>query len=166
MIDIEIDALTNSILHAPSNQIFETQVIEVQSNDLQNLQKWNFNWLSEKNKFQVFKLSTFKEPETIQGLISLKIERGFIYVSLVENAPVNIGKNQLYKGVAGNLFAFACKISFENGLDGYVGFDAKTDLIEHYRKSLNAKLIGSQRMIIETPEAFILVKKYFKNFSL
>jgi hypothetical protein len=139
--------------------------VEVSTQDLQNLQAWNFNWASEKHNFDVSKLTTTLEPDTIQGLISWKIERGFIYVSLIENAPLNIGKNQIYKGVAGNLFGFACKKSFENGFDGFIAFDAKTSLIEHYKKSLNAQLVGGQRMVIENRDALSLVKKYFKNFK-
>lgn len=60
-----------------------------------------------------------------------------IYMDLLENAPFNLGRNKLYEGVAGNLVAYACKISFQNGFDGYVSFTAKTQLIEHYQKSLN-----------------------------
>jgi hypothetical protein len=165
MVNIEIDILTNSILHAVSDEVFETQVEDASSHDLKNLQDWNFNWTSEKHNFTISKLSTILEPETIQGLISWKIERGFIYVSLIENAPFNVGKKQIYKGVAGNLFAFACKQSFENGFDGFIAFDAKTNLIEHYKKSLNAQLVGGQRMVIENRDALSLVKKYFKNFK-
>jgi hypothetical protein len=129
MVNIEIDILTNSILHAVSNEVFETHVEDASTHDLQNLQDWNFNWVSEKHNFAISKLSTISEPETIQGLISWKIERGFIYVSLIENAPFNVGQKQIYKGVAGNLFAFACKTSFEHNFDGFIAFDAKTNLI-------------------------------------
>ena len=35
--------------------------------------------------------------------------------------------------------------------------------IKHYKNTLNAKLVGSQRMIIDTSAANILIGKYFKN---
>ncbi len=84
-------------------------------------------------------------------------------MDLLENAPFNLGRSKLYEGVAGNLVAYACKISFQHGFDGYVSFTAKTRLVEHYQKTLNAITFGGQLMIINTLAANILVDKYFKN---
>ncbi|MEI6696638.1 MAG: hypothetical protein WCO13_11270 [Bacteroidota bacterium] len=75
---------------------------------------------------------------------------------------VNIGKHKIYEGVAGNLVAYACKISFQKDFDGYVAFTAKTKLIEHYEQTLGAYHFKNQRMIIETKAAKVLVEKYFK----
>jgi hypothetical protein len=61
------------------------------------------------------------------------------------------------------LFAFACKISEENNFDGYVSFIAKTELIEHYRNSLGAKLVSNQSMIIDEIAAKKLITRYFKK---
>jgi hypothetical protein len=82
---------------------------------------------------------------------------------LLESSPFNIGKNKVYEGVAGNLVAYACKLSFQKGFEGFVGFTAKTKLIEHYEKTLRAYHFKNQRMIIETKSAKFLVEKYFKN---
>jgi hypothetical protein len=38
---------------------------------------------------------------------------------LIESAPFNKGKNKVYAGVPGNLVAFACKLSFQRGFEGY-----------------------------------------------
>ncbi|MFT4154821.1 hypothetical protein [Parafilimonas sp.] len=84
-------------------------------------------------------------------------------MNLLENATFNLGRNKLYEGVAGNLVAYACKISFQHGFSGYVSFTAKTRLIEHYRKTLNAITFGGQLMIINTIAANVLIDKYFKN---
>ncbi len=84
-------------------------------------------------------------------------------MNLVESAPFNIGRNKLYEGVPGNLVAFACKHSFQRGTDGFVAFDAKTKLIEHYEKTLDAVHFRGQRMIIPTHSAQILIDKYFKS---
>ncbi len=84
---------------------------------------------------------------------------------LIESANFNKGRNKLYKGVAGNLVAYGCKISFEKRYDGVVSFVAKSQLIEHYQQTLGAKIFRSgNRMFIDTREALILVKQYFKNF--
>ena len=82
---------------------------------------------------------------------------------MLESAPFNIGKHKIYEGVAGNLVAYACKISFQKGFEGFVSFTAKTKLIEHYAKTLGAYHFKNQRMIIDTQAAKILVKKYFKT---
>jgi len=87
-------------------------------------------------------------------------------MDLIESAKFNKGKSKLYRGVAGNLVAFACKLSFEKGYDGVVSFIAKTQLIKHYEQILSAKLFGGNRMFIDTREAFILTTKYFKDFTL
>ncbi len=50
-------------------------------------------------------------------------------------------------------------------LDGLVSFIAKTQLIEHYRLTLGAKIFAGNRMFIDTPEALTLVTKYFKDFD-
>ncbi|WP_230383862.1 hypothetical protein [Pedobacter endophyticus] len=83
-------------------------------------------------------------------------------MDLLENAPFNLGSNKLYEGVAGNLVAYVCKTSFENGFESYVSFTAKTRLIAHYQKTLNAIVLGGQLMIINTLAANILIDKYFK----
>jgi hypothetical protein len=102
-------------------------------------------------------------PGIIQGLLSFTLEPDHIYMHLLENAPFNIGQNKLYEGVAGNLVAHACKVSFQQGFDGFVGFTAKTKLIDHYQKTLGAYTLGGHRMIIPTLSAQILIDKYFKS---
>lgn len=66
--------------------------------------------------------------------------------------------------MAGNLVAFACKLSFEKGYDRVVSFIAKSQLVDHYKTTLGAKLFAGNRMFIDTREALILVSKYFKDF--
>lgn len=85
-------------------------------------------------------------------------------MDLIENASFNKGRKKLYSGVAGNLVAFACKLSFEQEFDGVVSFIAKTQLIEHYQQTLGAKLFAGNRMFIDTSEALVLVTKYYKDF--
>jgi hypothetical protein len=168
MLGFEIDAITNSIKNVISGDSFQTEIYRLAKTDLKMItkkNKWNFNWKSEfeNNAKEVYKLTIVNNPSVIQGLLSLSIEQGHIYINLLENAPFNIGKKKIYEGVAANLIAYACKISFQHGFDGFVAFDAKTKLIEHYKNVLNAKLIGGQRMIIETAAASVLIGKYFKN---
>jgi hypothetical protein len=81
---------------------------------------------------------------------------------LVENAPFNKGKEKVYADVAGNLVAFACKVSFQRGFEGNISFLSKTQLEEYYANSLGAFHFGGRIMIIETQSALKLIGKYFK----
>ncbi|MFN6072321.1 MAG: hypothetical protein ACK489_08600, partial [Bacteroidota bacterium] len=158
----------NSIRNTISVDSFLTEVLRLTKNDLKQITKkngWNFNWKTEleNNIKEVYKLTIVGNTNIVQGLVSLTKNSDHIYMDLLENAPFNLGRNKLYEGVAGNLVAYSCKISFQNGFEGYVSFIAKTKLIEHYQKSLNAINFGGQLMIINTLSANTLIDKYFKN---
>ncbi len=162
-----IDRLTNSILNTVSGDSFQTDVIRLSISDLKLITKkkgWNFNWKQEFDeiKKEVYKLTIVNNPSIIQGLLSVAIEQDHVFMNLLESAPFNIGKHKLYEGVAGNLVAYACKISFQKGFEGFVSFTAKTKLIDHYEKTLGAFHFKNQRMIIDTQAARIIVEKYFK----
>lgn len=118
-LDFEIDKLTNSIENAISGEVFDTLVTSLKITDSKQIKKaeWVFNWhieLKDKTR-QVHKLTTLNNPTIIHGLISLTDKDDHIFMDLIESAKFNKGKNKLYKGVAGNLVAFACKLSFEKG---------------------------------------------------
>jgi hypothetical protein len=167
-LDFVIDKLTNSILNTISGDSFQTEVSRFTLKDCkQTIKKngWNFNWKTELNDDvnEVYKLTIINNPDIIQGVLCIRKESDHIFMNLLENAPFNIGSNKLYEGVAGNLVAFACKLSFQYGFDGFVAFTAKTKLIDHYETSLGAYHFGGHRMIIETHAAKLLVEKYFKT---
>jgi hypothetical protein len=61
-------------------------------------------------------LTTLNNQKIIQGLISITDKGDHIFMDLIESAKFNKGKGKLYKGVAGNLVAFACKTSFEKAM--------------------------------------------------
>lgn len=171
-VDIEIDSMTNCLIEKATGKELDTTFSEIRktiskkdSNVLQE-KGWEFDWsIPHKEGYQVFALYIQGSNE-IQGLIALKHMREdfYSYVCLVESAPHNRSKSERkYVGVGAHLFAIACKLSFEAGNDGYVVFESKTNLVDHYQKVLGATLIGSQRMCIETDSALKLVKKYFKE---
>src|ERR1035437_5271067 len=167
-LDFEIDRLTNSIQNTISGDSFPTEVSRLTKSDQKQVTKkkgWLFNWKVEldDNVKEVFKLTITNNPNIIQGLLRLTMESDHVLMNLVESAPFNLGKNKLYEGVAGNLVAYACKISFQNGFYGFVAFTAKRQLIQHYEKTLGAYHFGGHRMIITTQAAIILIDKYFKN---
>lgn len=164
---IEIDELTNSIKNSVTGELFDTKVerISISDSHLIKADEWIFDWHAELNISQrkIFKLTTKNNPNIIHALISLQIKSNHVFIHLIESASFNKGTNKIYVGVAGNLFAYACKLSFENRLDVFVAFDSKSALIDHYKNKLGATHFRGQRMFIEPVIALKLVNKYFKQ---
>src|SRR5690606_25078143 len=168
LLDFVIDKLTNSIQNTISGDSFETEIHRLTIKDLKritNINGWNFNWKSElaDNSKEIYKLTIVNNSDIIQGLLSLTLDKDHVLMNLLESAPFNIGKEKLYEGVAGNLVAYSCKISFQHGFDGYVAFTFKTKLIKHYEETLGAVHVGGQRMVISANAAKLLVERYFKT---
>jgi hypothetical protein len=166
-IDAIIDKLTNSIENSISGDIFDTEIIRLTSKDKRQIKKedWLFDWGKEISKPDrlIYKLVIRENVRIIQGLVSISDFKDHIYMHLLESAKFNKGKSKLYLGVPGNLVAFACKYSFDKGFDGYVAFDSKTKLIQHYQDSLGAKWFKGTRMYIDSIAAQKLIKQYFKT---
>jgi len=83
---------------------------------------WQFNWKNEfkKPENEIYKLTINNNPNIIQGLVSLEVKSDHVFMHLIESAPFNIGRNKTYLGVPGNLVAFAFKLSFQRGHEGFV----------------------------------------------
>jgi len=165
-INVEIDKLTDSIENAVTGDRLQTEIAILSREDISNIsKKWVFDWKYEfmQPDRDVYKLTIINNPLIVQGLISLTVREGDVYVHLIESAPFNKGENKIYVGIPGNLFAFACKLSFQRGNEGYVSFISKTKLIEHYIQVLNAEHIRNGLMIINTVSALKLINKYFKD---
>jgi hypothetical protein len=165
-LDFEIDKLTNSIENTISGDSLPTNVALLEKGDLKltlRKQDWVFDWKSESKKKdrQVYKLTVQNNPQVIQGLLSLTIKADHIYMNLLESAPFNKGSHKIYRGVPGNLVAFACKMSLEGGFEGVLSFHSKTRLILHYEKTLGAVHVGGHLMILQGTASLKLVAKYF-----
>jgi len=165
-IGIEIDKLTNSIVNTISGDSFPTDVHPITKADLKNITKkngWLFNWTTESklSDRHVFKLTIRNNPEIVQGLLSISDYKDHYYLHLIESAPFNLGKNKLYEGIPGNLFAFTCRTSWDIGYQGFVSFTSKTRLLEHYERTLGATSVGGHKMVIFPPEAIKLIRKYY-----
>ena len=167
-LDFEVDKLTHSIENVATGDSFPTEVSHLLKADLKQVVKkngWLFDWKAELNspEKEVYKLTIHGNPTIIQGLVSLSIEPDHVYMHLIESAPFNKGKAKVYLGVPVNLVAYACRLSFQKGFDGFVSFHAKTKLIDHYVKTLGAYHFGGHLMIIDTLPARTLIEKYFKE---
>ena len=165
-IDLEIDKLTNSIENSLSGEVFDTEVTRLKNTDFKVIKKsdWQFDWKLEFKapKNEIYKLTTANNPTIIQGLLSIEDKVDHVFMHLIESAKFNKGKDKLYLGVPGNLVAFACKVSLDKGYDGYVAFDSKTVLIEHYKQILGATHLIRQRMFVDPIAAQRLISRYFK----
>ena len=166
-LDFIIDKITNSIENALTGEVFDTSVMHLTAKDSSQLKKssWQFNWtkeLNDKSK-SIYKLTTVNNPTIIQGLISLEDLNDHIFMHLIESAKFNKGKDKVYLGVLGNLVAFACKVSVDKGYEGFLAFDAKTELIKHYEHSLSATHFRGLRMFIQPTAALKLISQYFKS---
>ena len=163
-VEIEIDGLSNSIINVISGDVFDTEFHKVTRKEIKK-NDWLFNWSFElvDKKAEVYKMTIKDNASIIQGLISFKVAERFVFVILVESAKFNRGDKKVYQGVGGNLFAFACKKSKQMGFGGFVGFIAKTSLIDYYSRTLGAELALGQRMFIGEAAAEKLIKQYFKN---
>jgi hypothetical protein len=165
-LDFFVDKLTNSIENVQSGDNFPTEISILTKEELKNITSktgWRFNWRNEAKQpeREIFKLTIVNNPKIIQGIVSLEVKKDHVYMHLIESAPFNIGKTKTYLGVPGNLTAFACKLSFQRGGEGYVSVISKTKLIEHYSDTLGVIHMGGQLMVINTPSALQLMNRYF-----
>ena len=95
----KVEKITESIENAETGESLDTLVIPATKADFEVVTKksgWLFNWKQEfsEPERQVYKLVTAKEPQTIQGLVSLKKMKDHVFMYLIESAPCNRGKEK------------------------------------------------------------------------
>ncbi len=163
-IDILIDKLTDCLVETETGKIVQTEYVKKKTKIRSVEYKgWKFDWSTpQKNGYDIYELFV-EGDDAVQGRIALKIDGGVADVDIVEAAPYNVGHKGKYEGVGGHLFAIACKMSMDAGCEGYVAFTAKTNLIEHYKSEIGAKVVRGQRMYIDDVTAKQLIKKYLER---
>ncbi|MGB3585805.1 MAG: hypothetical protein WBA23_04660, partial [Tunicatimonas sp.] len=156
---------TNSIQNRLTGEVFDTEVVRLITKKEIKPTEWVFDWgqeLKDQTK-EIYRLTTVNNPTIIQGLVSIEDKKDHLFLHLIESANFNKGSNKVYLGIPGNLVAYACKVAFDRGYEGYVAFDSKSALIEHYKKTLGAKQFRGQRMYLDASAATRLVTQYFKT---
>lgn len=169
LIDIYVDDITDCIRHKESGNDCVTRfeiisrVISKNESKIDKKNGWKFDWSTiQADGYNIIELFTENDNQ-VQGRISYKELNGYFFVDHVENSPHNIGKEGIYEGVGGNLFAIVCLLSKDAGNEGVVSFYSKSNpkLIKNYEEKLHAKRIGnSQLMILDEKAAEYLINKY------
>ena len=168
-INILIDLLTNCLIWAETGIEYDTEyrcvdrIISKQEAEELKKQGWKFDWsIPQQNGYEVYELF-LKNDDNVQGRIALKHikDQRYTHIDIVEAAPANVGNKGMYKGVGAHLFAIACKLSWDEGNEGYVQFTAKTNLVDHYINMLQAKSIDWHTLYIDSDGATALINKYF-----
>lgn len=165
-IDVIIDLLTPCLVNPETGEEFKTTFTEISLIEIKklDLRKWAFNWMLPSFEGYITYGLTIAGESELQGMIAIKpdFNNSAIDINIIESAPHNRGDNRRFLGVGAHLFAIASKISFDLGFDGWVFFEAKTELTEHYHQEVGATQIGnSQRMFLDTKASKVLVQRYF-----
>ena len=141
-----------------------TDILPVDPGDIMTLGPgWNFDWSIEIADHEVYKLIDPANPGGTLGLIAIDRCDKHIEIILLESSPPNVGRSKRFGGIAGSLIAFAAQISFKIGGEGFLALDAKTELIEHYRRAYGFERVGRRRMILATDASILLVRKYVRR---
>lgn len=160
------------LLDIKTNSLVEAEIVLAKSKDMP-LKKngWHFNWRTvfKKKNTATYVLRLKSNPESVQGVLHLRIQEGMLIMDLVEIAPHNIGRNKKrYDYVAGCLIAYACRESFnlENSYKGFLTFESKTKLIDWYMEKYNAKIAMGQKMYIEPNDGQSLINEYLNRKNI
>jgi hypothetical protein len=164
-VDVEIDVLSPCLIEVTTGKEVVTVYAKVtDKSEITGLQRlgWSFDWVKEAKDCEIYKIM-IQGDSKIQGLVALRDDpkQMAVYARLIESAPHNRIPNKQYEGVGGHLTAIAVKRSADLGYGGYVYFDAKSELVEHYAKVLKATQIGSSaRMFIDEVAAQFILGSY------
>ena len=129
--------------------------------DLFGHENFTFDWSIEKEN-DVYKIY-LKEEDEILGLMSIiDILNEFrIYINLIESAISHRGKEKTILNIPGCLIAFACKLAFLKGYDGFISLTPKTVLRKYYSETYGFIPMGTQ-MAIFGKEAYTIIQKYLE----
>lgn len=154
------------LVERASGAIIETEW-RLQKKQLPNTKgkDWDFDWSRpQKEGFPVYELF-IKGNKDVQGRIAFRPEGGVTLAQLIESRAENRGRHGKYINVGSHLFAIAALISFQAGYDGWIAFEAKTDLIDHYRSIGAQSTFGPKEkpMHFETPAAKRLIDEHLEG---
>jgi hypothetical protein len=110
--------------------------------------------------YHVYKLQTCNQESTIQGLVGFRRTPGVLECANMEIHNQNKRGNPVYNGIGKAMVALCCKVSNDEGFEGFICFDAKNKLIPYYRR-LGARRVFGLKMVVEPREAQTLIDLFF-----
>jgi hypothetical protein len=129
----------------------QTEVLPLTADDLKKINRKLvvFDWKEISKNGKVFKLVS-KGDKALHGLMGFAERDGFIYITHIERVGAKgkggkVKEDSRYTGVPQTMMAYACKVSFELGFEGYVSFFAKTKLTEYYKRICGAQPLANGR---------------------
>ncbi len=124
---------------------------------------WKFDW--DKSFGAISQKIAYIENESIQGLVEFEEVPSSLYniIYRIELAPENIGKQKKIDNVAGTLFAYVAQDSLDAGFEGFVVFDSKTILVDHYVEKYGAQILFGNRLYFDTKASKALINTYLKG---
>lgn len=133
-----------------------------EAKQLRRNEQFGFDWEKETD-YIVFKtaLSTSVQIVGLMSLIDHSAELR-IEIHLLEVAKEHQGKEKRLANIAGCLIAYACRMAFDKGYQGFVSLIPKTSLINHYIKEYDFQQYGRQ-LALEMESAEFLMLKYLNN---
>ncbi|MBC7865703.1 MAG: hypothetical protein IAF38_22200 [Bacteroidia bacterium] len=151
------------ITDVKNGEKIEAQIESLTTEDYKQIRKdkrFNFDWDTEKYS-EVFKLTLDNQ---ILGLISLKtvLEQLYIEINLLEISRENVGREKKYENIAGCLIAYACRLSFKRGCDGFVCLIPKTELKDHYNRQYGMKFMGLKNYT-DSENSKKLIERYLED---
>ncbi len=170
-IDIEIDELVPCLRDTSTGSLVDTVVRKMNETDLLNYNMsngWLIDWHSMSFTNDVYGVFVKGKSEP-EGMIALKKDEGFMYISFVCVAPHNNklllnGVPPKYKGVGGHLFAVAILKSVSTDFGGcVVGVAKNKKVLNYYVTKLGAEYIPfnkTYRFAIYGKAAIDIVRTY------
>ena len=124
---------------------------------------WKFDW--DKSFGAISQKIAYLENDKVQGLVEFEEVPSSLYniIYRIELAPEIIGKHKKIDTIAGTLFVYVAKDWLDAGFEGFVVFDSKTILIDHYVKKYGAQVLFGNRLYFDTNASKALIKKYLKG---
>lgn len=162
------------ILEVDSNELIRGKIREGKRTDMPSMKDgWYFNFnkhiqAKDKTGFILVKEAT---PQIIEGSMIFSMHETFgPYMDYLEVAPHNKGQNGKYKRVSGSLIAYACGLSFANGVNedkGILTFqayskgkDSTKKLEKFYRTKYGAIMNPLGFMEIHPDQSRLLIEEY------
>lgn len=104
-------------------KILDSKLVKISLPSITDGWRFNFKKHSKEKGRETYVVICEETPDVVEGCLIFEMKSKIEpYMAFVEVAPHNRGKSKKYEKIAGCLIAFACRLSFKNGKDDYLGY--------------------------------------------